>query len=435
VAENTGRTLAWGTYGGETPIIIPVNRQGQPRMGPRGRVIIDHQDVIEVKLQEGIDQFCVFGKIKFTDRGRFRIANLMHEGYDYLKMELYSNRDTDFYGNAYVLMMEILNEVGYEHGRLVGSAYDINELTVAQYPAYRNLQVWKVSQGFNNEQINRIIEFIFDKFLNTDGRYLKFNSSSGKPTIEVTKNVLESFCIPFWSPAKTINYLKRYAMAASGDAGYHSWFDLKNQFNFRSLQSIINDGDVHELELRDVVVTTIQEGQHDMQKIVKEYYPDFVHKEFYKIGLSGASAERFNWFKKKEYTLKNGYLERPMPKGPNIIFEKPDEINNMFGFHIPTGYRWEQDTEFCKSLVYNQMLTAIAAQAQTKVQINGIVGEKKMKSGDKIEIENKAQGINENVEELGGKWFVRGVAHVWNTRGVPYRQTLSLSRLDEFFHG
>lgn len=430
-----GKKLALGTYGGETPIITPVNRKMEPRMLGGKPVIIDRQDIIEVKLQESIDEFIVFGRVVFSDRGKYRISNLFKEGYDYLKMELYSNRDKGgYYGDDYVLLMEILNGQGFEHGRLIGSAYDNIELIVAQYPAYRNLQVWKVSKGFNDILISKVVEFLFDNFLNTEGQYSRHNKSNKNPTIEPTTSKIESFCIPFWSPAQTINYLKRYALTGEDRAGYHSWFDLKNQFNFRSLESIMERGDTHELDLKDVVTTNLKDGQNDTQKIVKEYYPDFAHKEYYKIGLCGASAERFNWFKKKEYTLKNGYLERPMPNGPNILYEKPEEINNMFGFHIPTGYRGINDRSFCRALVYNQMLTGIAAQLQTRIQINGITGEKKMKAGDTIKIKNQVQGVNENVEELAGKWFVRGVSHTWNTKGIPYRQTLSLSRIGDFLH-
>jgi len=307
-------------------------------------------------------------------------------------------------------------------------------MTVAMYPAFRDLHVWKISKGYNNKKISEIVENLFDTFLNTDGQYFRYNKTSGKPTIEPTTNRLESFCVPFWAMHSTMDYLKSYAVTGDDRAGYHCWFDLKNQFNFRSLESIMNNGDTHEFNLQDVVVTSIAEGQNDTQKIIKEYYPDFVHKEYYKTGLSGASAERFNWFKKKQYTLKNGYLERPMPNGPNPIFEKPEEINNMFGYHMQTGYRNENDKAFCKALVYNRMLTGIAAQAQTNIIVNGVTGEKKMKAGDTIKIKNKAQGINENVEELEGKWFVRSVTHNWNTRGIPYRQTLALSRIGEFRH-
>ena len=269
--------------------------------------------------------------------------------------------------------------------------------------------------------------------MNTTGEYSRFNPTKGTPTIEPTDEKIESFCIPFWKPYKTINYLKRYARTPEDAAGYHSWFDLKNQFNFRSLQSIMENGDEHELQLKDVITTSIKEAQEDYEKTIKEYFPEFVHKEYYKIGLSGATAERFNWFKKKQYTLKQGYLDRPM-KQVNPIFEKPEEINNMYGYHISTGYRKANYTNFCQALVYNQMLTGIAAQAQTRIQINGIIGDKKMKSGDSIEIINKVQGINENIEELTGKWFVRKVSHTWNTKGVPYIQMLALSRIGEFEH-
>jgi hypothetical protein len=428
-----GDKLSWGSYGGETPIIIPINKDGEPKMVGGRPLQVDLQDVVQVKLQESIDQFCVFGKIIIKDRGKFRMAHLMREGYDYLRLELYSNRDTGgYYGDSYKLDMEILNISSQESGRLVNSVYDFHEITVAQYPAYRNLLVWKISKGYSDIKISAIVDDLFENFLNKPLRsYSKFNKSSGEPTIEATADILESFCNPFWSPYKTINYLKRYARTASNKAGFHCWFDLKNQFNFRSLESIMNEGDLHDIELRDIVVTNIEEAQEDTQKIVKDYYPDFVHKEFYKIGVCGASAERFNWFKKKGFVLKQGYLNRPV-KEVNKIFEKEADMNNMFGFHISTGYRGEQDGKLCQALVYNQMLTGIAAQGQNRIIINGITGDKKMKSGDTVKIENRVQGINENVEELRGRWFVRGVSHTWNTKGMPYRQTLALSRIGEF---
>ena len=439
MGEGLGRELAWGQHGGEIPIIIPITKDGTARKNSRGEdERLSHQDVIEVKLQEGIDQFCVYGKIRFSDRGVFRMSKLLAEGYDYLRLELHSNRDEGGgYGKVRKLKMEILNMTGWEHGHLYGGGYDRVEMIVAQFPAYRNLQVWKVSKGFSDILISDIVKWIHKNLINQDGKSDKFpyaiQTNAGEDTIEATSNKMESFSIPFWSPAKTLNYLKKYALAGSKNAGYHCFFDLDDIFHFQSLQSLMNKGDLHELELKDIVNESIQVAQTDTQKIVKEYFPDFAHKEFYKIGLSGASAERFNWFKKKEYTLKNGYEERPLPE-VNRLYEKEEEINNMFGFHIPTGFRGEKDRSFCTALVYNQLLTAVAAQAQTKIQINGITSDPRMKSGDRVIIKNKVAGLNENVEELEGRWFVRGVVHVWNTKGYPYRQTLALSRVGKFHH-
>ena len=427
-----GENLTWGSHGAEIPKITPVNKKGEPRKGSGGNnVIIESQDVIELKLQESIAQYVVFGTLIVSDRGKFRIANLLKEGYDYLKIELQSNRSE---GGTYELTFEILNIVGKEVGYLVGGAYSTNTYVLAQFPAYRNLMVWNVSKGYHNKKISKIVEDIFDTFLNTQNTYYKKNQTSGKKTIEETEYKLESFCIPFWNPYTCLTYLLNYAYKSGEVAGYHCWFDMRGQFNFRSVSSIFNDGDKHELELRDIVVTEIADAQEDKQQIIKEYYPDFVHKEYYKKGLAGASSERFNWFKKKQYTLKKGYKKRPIPHGPNKIFEKPEDINNIFGFHMLTGYRGENDKGLCQAMVYNQMLTSITAQAQTKVQVNGIVGEKKMKAGDKIKIKNMVQGINENVEELNGTWFVRGVSHTWNTKGIPYRQVLALCRSGDFEH-
>lgn len=426
--------LTFGTFNNEVPVIIPVNKQGEPSpYGPR----IDPQDIIEVKLQESISQFVVFGTIKFSDRGKFKMGVLMREGYDYIEMTLKSNREE---GGAYgeeggtKLKFEILNMIGQESGHIIGSAYDTFTLTIAQFPAYRNLLVWKVSKGYKDQKISDIVADIFGKFLNRDPQDYKIGElESGDKTVEVTKGKLESFCIPFWSPARTLNYLKKYALSKQSSGGFHVWFDLKNQFHFRSLETIMDSGDKHDINLQDVVTTSIKDAQKDTQKIVNDYYPEFLHKEYYKIGLSGASAERFNWFKKKQYTLKNGYTKRPV-KDVNDIYEVPEDINNMFGFHTHTAYRGENDKDTCKALVYNQQLTSIAAQVQTNILINGITGEKLMKSGDSVVIKNKAKGANENVEELDGEWFVRTVSHTWNTKGIPYRQVLALSRRGEFLH-
>jgi len=426
-------SLTFGTFNDETPEIIPINKDGEP--SPYAPTF-DGGDIISVKLQESISQFVVFGTVTFSDRGKFKMGALMREGYDYLQMTLRSNREE---GGAYgdgaqgvKLKFEILNLEGYEKGHTIGSAYDEFTMTIAQFPAYRNLLVWKVSKGYKDIIISDVVKDMFQNFLNKSQDY-KIGKIDQGETVQNTIGKLESFCIPFWSPYKTINYLKRYALADGDIAGFHSWFDLKNQFHFRSIENIMQNGDVHDIDLLDIVVTSIKDAQKDTQKVVNDYYPEFAHKEYYKIGLSGASAERFNWFKKKEYTLKAGYLHRPI-ESVNNLYEEPKDINNMYGFHIPTGYRGENDKPTCQALVYNQMLTAIAAQVQTHILINGITGEKLMKAGDKIKIKNKVKGVNENIEELDGEWFVRTVSHTWSTKGVPYRQVLALSRQGAFLH-
>lgn len=410
---------SWGFHGDEIPKVTPVNKDGESR----DDIIIEFQDIIELKLYENITQPVVMGELRVNDRGKFRIGNIMKEGYDYFKIEMKSNRSE---GGTYDLMFEIVNISGYPSGHMIGGAYSVNTYYLVQFPAYRNLLVWNVSRGYNNKVISGVVEDIFETFLNTEGGY--------QQEIEDTDGELESFCIPFWNPYKTLQYLKDYAYTEEDKAGFHYWFDMKDQFHFKSLSSIFNDGDLHDIELRDIITTSIEDAQDDTEKGVKDYHPEFLRKDEYNHGLAGATSERFNWFKKKHYTLKRGYKERPIPRGPNIIYEKPEYINNMFGYHMATGYRWKDYTGFCNALVYNKMLNSIARQSQTNVTISGIIEGDKMKAGDKIKIKNMVQGVNENVEELDGMWFVYGVNHRWFTKGLTYTQKLALCRSGSFEH-
>lgn len=418
-----------GTFSAEVPVFKPMKKDGTKKPSGKGDFAINSSMIKEVKIYESIDQYVIYGMVKFTDTGVVRISTLFREGYDYLEMSFYSNIEKE----EKIVQLEILNIEGKEFGRLV-QAYDEITIYFAQYPAYRNLLTWKVSKGYNDKFISEIVEDMFNTFLNPTQCFYKISNEKG-PTIQKTKGKLKSFCIPFWCPHKTLNYLRRFAVADSdGEAGYFCYFDIGNHFNFRSLKHIMNNGKEHKLDLANVRNSTGQQAINDSENLVKDYYCNLANKQFYKIGLSGASIERFNWYKKKEYTHKQGYLERPLPEGPNELFEIKKDLNNMYGFHMTTGYRWSgdagEDKIFADAMVYNQMLTSISSQCQTELVINGIPS---LKSGDQIVITNFLGGANENIEELKGKWFVRSVSHWWYME-TPYRQKLHLSRVGKFEH-
>jgi hypothetical protein len=422
MAEETEGGLTFGTHNKEIPKVYPIKKDGTKKQINGKDFFFGVSKIKEVKLAEGIEEFCVTGYVRFFDDGINRIATLMRDGYDYLEIEFFSN----YFKDTKKVRFEIVNIEGIEEGRLI-NGYDMITLYIAQYPSYRNLQVWKFSKGYKNKKISDIVNDIFDNFLNKENQYKKENEKGS--TIENTDKPLESFCNPFWSPYQTLNYLKKFAKTGNS-AGFFCYFDMNKIFNFRSLRHIMKNGAEWELELNDIRNLSLAEAAQESKPFIRDYYMNFVQKQYHKIGLSGATAERFNWFKKKQYTHKRGYLQRPLPQGPNIIFESPEDINNMFGYHMFTGYRWDGDSEFTKALVYNRLLTAIAAQSRTYVLINGII---KIKPGDTVKVKNKVQGVNANIEELGGSWFVRGIDHTW-TQTKPYTQKLHLSRIGAFVH-
>lgn len=412
-----------GTHNDEIPRLFPITKEGKRKMVGSTEFRIDASSIKEFRLFEGIHLNCVHGYVTFTDPGIYRISTIMREGYDYIEMET----ESIYFGGTNKVRFEVYNIEGLEEGRLY-QGYDIVTLRLVQFPAYRHLQVWNVSKGYKDKKISEVVKDILNEFINKNNSIPYEQTTDAGPSIEDTTTKMESFCIPFWNPHTTLNYLKEYAQ--KGDkAGFFWFFDLNNKFHFRSLEHLLSNGLTHNFEMKDIRNVSLSEAANESQKVVRDYYMNFVQKQYYKSGLAGASAERFNWFTKKHYTLKNGYLKRPV-QNINNIFEKPEYINNMFGFHMFTGYRWQDDNPFTKAMVYNKLLTAVAAQGRTHVVINGKVD---MKPGDKIIVENKVQGINNNVEELGGTWFVRAIDYVWNPTKV-YSQILHLSRDGAFYH-
>jgi hypothetical protein len=418
--------MTWGSYNAEVPKLYFTNRNGDKR------VLLDPEFILNLTLQESIDQFCIYGKLTIMDNGNGRMKNIFSEGLEYIEAELKGLRNE---GGQYggdpgkPLRFEILNLTSEKVGKVVMGAFDKITFSIAQFPAYRNLLVWNISKGWKDKKIHEIVVDIF-QFLNKDLNLYTYKLGE---TIEETETTLESYCSPFWSPAKNLNYLKKYATSSSLFPGYYTYFDMTNQFHFRSFEHIFVFGEIIEIDLVDVITTNIKDAVKDTKKFVKDYFPDLAHKEYYKLGLSGSSAERFNWFKKKQYTYKKGYKKRSSPQ-INNLYEKEDEINNMFGNHQWCGYRNEKDTQICSALADNLVMTAVGAQSQAQIVVNGITNPVRVKSGDAIVVLNKVQGINENVEELAGSWTVRGIVHVWSNDDVIYRQYLDLCREYSFEH-
>ena len=431
-----------GSHAGEIPIIKFIKRDGTTikAVSGEGDVGFDGLSIITLKIQEGIDQFMVHGELIVRDYGRLRSGNLFSKGYDYVEIRGKSNHDKG--GTEYSLYMEVVNVVSVEEGKVINGGWDVIKLVLVQYPAYRNLLTWRTSGGYSDIIISDIIKDIFKKYIsydNQDGNFYKIVDAADKDTIEPTKGKLDSFCIPFWSPYKTINYLKRYAINMEGSAGYHTWIDIENTFHFRSLEHILNSNKPVEVKLKEVRTASAEGARTNSDIIIKDYYSDIGSKQYYKIGLSGGTVERFNWEKKKQFATKLGYKKRPSPE-VNPLYEKEEDINNMYGYHEVSPYRWTKEEpllhqDISKGLLLNQMITASGAQCDTHLHISGVVDEEnKIFAGRKILVTTEMPNTHENVFELQGEWFVRTVVHSWTAKYDAYKQLLGLSRIGAFEH-
>jgi hypothetical protein len=428
-----------GAFIREIPVFKPMNAEGQFwKNDSGGDITIDAISIQEVKIYESIDQPVLFGHVTFIDKGIERIASLFRDGFDFLEMTIRSNNP--FYtGIEKKFKLEILNITGREFGRLYRGTDQITiEFTL--YPAYRNLYVWNISKGWSDTKISDIVTDLFKTYLNTKGDYKitnnsSYNKSNSKDgSIQNTNGVLPSFCIPYWNLHTTLEYLKKFSIAEGTDeAGYFYWFDSNGFFNYKSLRKIASDGMLWSTKLTDIRSTSPEELLKGEITAVNDYYVNMINKQYYKCGLSGSQVERFNWYKKKGYIHKVGYSKRPMKRGPNEVFERPENINNIYGIYNRSGMRWSgDDTLLSKAINFNKILESISTQVQTEVVINGIP---LLKCGDYVVFENNVKSLNENIIELAkNTWFIRSVSSWWYP-DTPFRQKLHLCAAgDKLYH-
>lgn len=414
-----------GAYGWELPSLFFCDKNGEDQKE------IPYSFIESLKLEESIDNLCVFGEILIRDPGRFRKAMAFENGREYIFIDLKSNNWAEGQ-EEYKGIFSIVNITEERYGRL-GASGSYVLLSLAQYPAYRNSIVWKVSKGYKDVRISDIIEDLFDNYLNKDNEYQE-NLYDKSDRIEETKYILKDWCIPFWSPYKVIDYLMPFSGNESDKAGYHCFFDLSRKFNFRSLQHLMQNGDTHELKVQQGLVTGQARGEIDETFVITDYFPSIGKREYDKTGLAGSTIERFNFYKKKNYTHKRGYLNREYPE-INNLYEKPEDINNIWGYHTSVMWPWYDSKHLINLYVNNNISKSSAVQCSSSILIHGSVGDNKVKPGDKINVRVVPEvTMQENSEELEGQWFVRGINHSFTDGRTPYRQILSLSRKGEFDH-
>jgi hypothetical protein len=214
------------------------------------------------------------------------------------------------------------------------------------------------------------------------------------------------------------------------------WADLSNDFYFKSLGKVIEEATPKATEVQIVGIASLSLTELDKdktRKIVLDYFPNIARKDELNNGLSGVSLESFNWYKKKNYVYKLGYKSRPSAlKDVNSIISKPDEINNVHGYHEVGSYSITGDKELTKYQASAKISNAIFKQMQTKILINGSTQDRKIKPGNVLDIKYKAKDYNENITELAGKWLIVEVDHIFDRSiGLNYKCLVTIIRINK----
>lgn len=148
------------------------------------------------------------------------------------RIVLYISKHDEIY---YSLEFVITKISDYRYKNDVTKVY---KLTCSTYENIRSLQN-KVSRSFRNKRISSMISSIFNNYIKTDKNV----------NIEETK-YSRSIIIPNYSPFRAINWLCSQAVSSEYNGASLLFYENKNGFYIRSLESIYNDDDVATYRVR-----------------------------------------------------------------------------------------------------------------------------------------------------------------------------------------
>lgn len=419
-----------GTMEKEIPVCYVVDIKGKYPKDKKTSAL-DPNIIDSVVLWEHLEGKYIYGTITLNDSREFKRTVINNKGGEFIRVEMKgaTNKKEDY---SKKLIFEIIN-VKHAPTTHLTSGLDKVEITIAQYPFYRNLLSNDISKGYSKKKISEIIEDIFDEFLVKDFDVQEVKKPKFIKTDNGTKETLASYCIPYWSLYKSINYLKQFAYDndPETDAGYYCWADMNNQFIFKPLIKIIEDGKKKKKKvyLSHSAWVDPKEAEERTKHHVLYYRSNEVHKELFEEGLTGVSVERYDWFKKKNTWLKIGYENRKNKEINDYLKEKDN--NNYYGKHIVNSFRFNKEIKgFSDCTGYNTILRNQLDQNHSEILINGITD---LGVGDVIEIEEgeNVSKLKGNFKELKGDWLVNGIRHAYSKEAAPYTQGLYLTRISK----
>jgi hypothetical protein len=212
--------------------------------------------VAEINIFEDIFSTALTGSIILADTNNL-VDNMPIIGQEYISMKIITpgldgDDGIDFTENVFCV---------YEMGGRTpsGSNSEIIELKICSPELLRN-QRTRISKAYE-ESISVIVQSIMEneKYINTKkDLYIE-------PTLGIRKILSPNF-----HPFHLIRQLKRESMSAKNDSPHYLFFENKNGFHFRSLQSLYSDGVQGEYHFGDKG-TDEQYSSGDSGKLVQSY--------------------------------------------------------------------------------------------------------------------------------------------------------------------
>ena len=190
-----------------------------------GQKFLMKKMMVEMSYYEDIYSFCVSGSITVRDSMGF-IELLQLTGNEYMeinfgKVKGATNTDDQIF-HVYKIGKRL--PTGNQNGEFYTLYFCSEELYLSEQ--------LKISKSYKGQKVSDIVTSILTDTLKVQ--------SSKINIIEPTTGVY-SFVVPRFKPLETISWLSTYARPSTGAGADMLFYENRNGFNFRSLQSIYKD--------------------------------------------------------------------------------------------------------------------------------------------------------------------------------------------------
>lgn len=278
----------------------------------------------------------------------------------------------------------------------------------------------KVSKNYTDKFIHEIVKDL----LETAGASINF--------IEPTKQKLDIFVTPLWTPYHSIKHLLSFALNTSDKAGYLCWTDLRT-------------GKVNVTTLDYLLKGTLGKFSQFMVYPANQRYEGKIND------LTFESS--FNLVRQLNAGISHSHIGFNFDQGKHLIVEdshgKLDYTHLSKKFPIPNSYLTDKSYNFPKfTAIYPQSKDPIKGDARQKDLISGIAnnehtflavdtlkiniiapGEPERRVGWLATVDFPSQNVNAGdktgYKQLKGDYLIRDIKHSFSFH-VEYKQAITL---------
>lgn len=366
----------------------------------KGIITLDSSDVISFYFIEDILSYSIVGKLVFTDnRGISEFGPL--SGNESIGLIYGEEEDIERKFKIYSI-----SKIEQGKGQSAGDK-NIIEIYFTD-TMFFTLNFLQFSKSWKNEKYSKIIKDIGENLLGIQ-KWDKFESSKEK---------LECFYMPYWTPKTTINWLiKRCSGIKSKEAGY-CFYNNGNGSNLITLESLLKEKSLMKLSSQDDGLYTFGDQNLFNYNKILSWSMMGIDNSSLKL-LSGGT--RFGLDSDKKEFIKNEYKYKDSVNHCTILGGKSLFID----LSANTLYQNlnESDPKIIDNYYYNSWIKKYNLQQCLSFTVKG---HEKRYCGGLISIfwpsTNSQENYNKN---LHGKYLIKSITHSFNPHSsIHYKQKL-----------